>query len=282
MHVLSQKKICELSKDFPREKRAHWRILQFSADCLGVTVVKIANTITLLIAVLIGAVILFKAVPQTIDAFSRLPTASVSKQIIQKNSPSEEGLKKLHNAQRSIIERRSPGSGYSEMAITEMAMAKNAPVNSVKQIKLYKRAEISVEQGLLSAPADPYAWARLAFLRLKNKGVDSDAHQALMMSILTGPREKRLVLVRVNYALLVWDNLSLPERAIIRNQILWAERVSRKHLLALAQGNRNYRRIILNALVQDSDQFNSFFRALQRQKKKGAVPKAPHTNPRNE
>ena len=126
----------------------------------------------------------------------------------------------------------------------------------------------TVKRGLSQAPSNPYAWVRLGYLDLRHNGKDGLAPQAFSMSTLLGPYEKNLILPRLGYNLLLWDNLDSDDQGVVRHQIPLADRVSRKELVvlaknALAKNDSQILGIILESMAPSS-RFEGFVRALSR------------------
>ncbi len=65
---------------------------------------------------------------------------------------------------------------------------------------LWRQAQAKQEQALARAPAMPYGWARLAYLRLRTEGLSSGAVEALTHSLETAPYEKPLLVSRMEMA----------------------------------------------------------------------------------
>ncbi len=225
----------------------------------------IPNIIATTIAMFAGISILSLAVPATMAAFTLLPTAHNWEKVINRSHVPKVGLLNLHASQRAAVDWVPSGKSHADRAVTEIALAKAAPSRSVERADWYQRAEGSVEEGLLLAPAAPYAWARLAYLRLKNGGRNSGAREALMMSMLTGPYEKRLATIRIQYAIRLWNQLSPEDRAFVKKQILWVDRkINRGALIKMAKRGRKSRTIILWALRKNPDRLKAFKRALNK------------------
>ena len=206
------------------------------------------------------------AVPATMAAFTLVATAHTWEKVLRRSDVPKEDLLKLHASQLGAVDWVPSGKSHADRAVTEIALAKAAPSRSVERADWYQRAEASVEEGLLLAPAAPYAWARLAYLRLKNGGRNSGAREALSMSFLTGPYEKRLATSRIQYAIRLWNQLSPEDQAFVKKQILWADRTKRRALIEMAKRGRKSRTIILSALAQDPNpgRLESFKRALNK------------------
>ena len=69
-------------------------------------------------------------------------------------------------------------------------------------------AKAALTESLKRAPANPFAWSRLAYVEFLSGGETAVLERALAMSIATGRLEPRLVFSRLGIALMVWADLS--------------------------------------------------------------------------
>ncbi|NQV56664.1 MAG: hypothetical protein HQ503_12460 [Rhodospirillales bacterium] len=226
---------------------------------------KFPKIVLILIAVSVGVIVLWTAAPRAISELARLSTDLTWKNVIDgKRDIPLTRLEKLHANQKSFLGRRAAAQSYANLAVAEMALATAHRLQSAERASWLKAAEISAEQGLLGQPANSYAWTRLAYLRLINEGKTQRTSQALMMSVLNGPYEKRLVHDRITYGLLTWDKLTASDRSIMQNQIQFAERKNRAKLVEIVRRNKKYLTIVITALANDPDRMKDFFKAYYR------------------
>ena len=226
--------------------------------------VRLPNIIATTIAMVAGISMVSLAVPATMAAFTLLPTTPTWNKLLLRSDVPKVDLLKLYASQQAAVDWVPSGKKITDRAVTEIALAKASPSRSVERADWYQRAEASVEEGLLLAPADPYAWARLAYLRLKKSGRKSGAREALMMSFLTGPYEKRLALNRIRYAIFLWQKLNLDDQKFVKNQILWADRTKRPALIEMAKRGRKSWAIIFSALRKDPSRVKSFIQGMKK------------------
>lgn len=66
--------------------------------------------------------------------------------------------------------------------------------------KDYLKVREREERALALAPANPYGWAALAYVLLQTEGPTTRAKEALRLSVLTGPQERKLASSRRNIA----------------------------------------------------------------------------------
>lgn len=223
----------------------------------------VAKVIVAVLAILVGGSVLALAVPRTFAAFSLLMVEPVRERLERGDDVALDDLLRLHDTQDSVLSvSDGPGQLYVARSRTEFAIARAYPAGSPENASWREAAERSTERALLIAPADPYAWARLSYLRLLNGGDERAAKDALVLSLLTGLHETPLVFLRIRVAIRVWDRLSSDERAMVNDQIRWAERLDRKQLVALAERGGKSITVILPAVAEDFPRFQGFIEAL--------------------
>jgi hypothetical protein len=220
---------------------------------------RLPNIILILLAVFIGGGILSLSMPRLISAFELLPTAYISEDLTAGEKPSADDLLELHEAQLRALATHPSGQTYVDKGSVEIALAKST-TDLTKRRQWYEKAEQSFEEGLLLAPANPHAWSRLSFLRLRNGGDSRGAAKALSISYLTGSSEKWLAVSRLHYAMPLWGRLLPGDRELVKQQILWISKFNRKALIKLARKDRIYLSIVISALVKDMSQLTRFLK----------------------
>src|SRR5580704_5838128 len=100
----------------------------------------------------------------------------------------------------NLTGRGTPSISLNDQIILELKTANNPSANQSPDVLSQLRQK--QEQALAADPAEPFAWARLAWLRLVTQGDMPDAFAALRLSDLVSPGEPR----------------QLPERALMWRQ----------------------------------------------------------------
>ena len=217
------------------------------------------------LALVIGAGVLGLAIPRTSAAFFLLMVEPIRQKLQKGDAVPRDDLLKLHGTQDAVLSfSDGPGQLYLARSRTELAIAWSYPKTSKENATWREAAERSVERAVSMAPADPYAWVQLTYLRLLNGRDEHGAKDALVMSLLTGPNEQPLVFRRIPYAIQVWDLLSADERATMNDQIRWAERLDRQRLVALAERGGKSIKVILPAVAEDFPRFEEFIKVLNK------------------
>ncbi len=88
------------------------------------------------------------------------------------------------------------------------------------------------------SPADTYGWSRLAYVRIITEGLSASAAEALTHSIEAAPYEPRLMITRINMAVLLGDKLAPDMRRQIPQMISAAWKLFPKELVQSAQQGR--------------------------------------------
>ncbi len=213
-----------------------------------------------IIGVAFGIALIALAIPRTVSAYYLFqvdPTwqdARLDKQI------SLARLQRLRDGQLAAAAWLASGKVFGALAVTEIALAKADPEF---RTAWYRRAAGSTKAGLLSAPANPYAWTRLAYLRLQEGAVHPrSVGYAISMSYVTGPYERRLVCDRIHYALTAWRGLTAADQMMTRRQILWADDLCRRRLVHIGQKDSRFANIIILSLARDFKRLKRFVQTM--------------------
>ena len=221
------------------------------------------NILTIVFGLTLGGVLMALSVPRTMAAFTLLPVETILQKVIAGDDVAADDLLRLREAQQTSLDWAWSSTVSADMAHTEIALAKVSG-RAEDRSDWYDQAAHTVEDGLLKAPSNPYSWTRLANLRLRNAEKGQGVSEPLLLSLLSGPYERSLVLPRLNYALRIWDQLSEEQRMSIQGQILIADRIDRGQLVKLAMGHQKNMKIIVSAMAGDLNRFKGFIKALNK------------------
>ncbi len=151
------------------------------------------------------------------------------------------------------------GRAWTDLGLAQMRLANKAGLDGGR--RLLEESVSSLRRGLALAPANSFAWARLAYVELARGGPSTAVTEALNMSMLTAPYEPRLLYSRLDLSLLVWRQFDEEGRALVAQQVRYAWEMSRTRLARLAQ-KRNASRTVADALADDPKDVNDFHDAL--------------------
>jgi hypothetical protein len=160
------------------------------------------RTVPLLLAAL-AVLILALAIPSLMARLIMLPGDAAREALLQGAAVSDEALQNFLRTRRAALQWRATNDIYDDLAMATLAEAKR---NGLPRDEV--RAALDWQQQALAlSPADPYGWARLAFLYLLTEGPSDNAAHALAHSIEAGPHEPRLLISRVSTAIMLGDRL---------------------------------------------------------------------------
>jgi len=216
----------------------------------------------ILIGVSLGVSLLWLSIPRTMAAFLNLPGDPVLENIQLGKPVTIDDLNNFVSSRKNSLEWVESGRTWTDLGLAYLQLAKQVGYDTEEGTEYTAKSAQALKAGLSLAPASPYAWARLAFLGLQPQNYGIDAKHALIMSLLTGPFERRLASTRIQYALALWDKLEARQQKMIYGQIVFLDRFSRGRLLKLARRNRKSRTIVLTALAKAPERQESFRLAL--------------------
>jgi hypothetical protein len=193
--------------------------------------------------------LLWLAVPRTMAAFLHVPGDLILRSIQTNQTVSNEDLHQFIVSRQNALEWVDGGRTWSDQGLAYLRLAENTGYASFAGQGYLAEGAEALKRGLSKAPASPYAWARLAYLRLLQDGMGGAAKRALMMSLFTGPLERRLIDSRIQYGLIIWHQLDASQQSMIHKQILLLDKTNRQRLYHIVRQNPNYRVIALTALA---------------------------------
>lgn len=168
-------------------------------------------------------------------------------------------LEDLASSREAALGWIESGRAWTDLGLAQVRLANKAGLDGGR--RLLEESVSSLRRGLGLAPANSFAWARLAYVELARGGPSTAVTEALNMSMLTAPYEPRLLYSRLDLSLLVWRQFDEEGRALVAQQVRYAWEMSRPRLARLAQ-KRNASRIVADALADDPKDVNDFHDAL--------------------
>ena len=127
-----------------------------------------------------------------------------------------------------------------------------------------QRAIDALKDGLARAPANPYAWARLAYAEALSQGWTPLAVSSLRLALITAPYEPRLLWSRLRMAFLAWRYMSSEDREIVLRQVRAAWNADQVELTRLAK-ELNQVGLVRAALMQTPEDAGVFEELLTKQ-----------------
>jgi hypothetical protein len=141
------------------------------------------------IAVLLGAGLLALALPVAGAALTRLPGDAVLADLRAGEVRGSGDLTRLAESRRRAADWRRDPRDAAERAFAQLLLAERAGVQGRARLRAAERA---LTAALRAAPADPYAWTRLALVRWRLDRPAASVRAALEAARRTGPNSVRL------------------------------------------------------------------------------------------
>ncbi|HYN38667.1 MAG TPA: hypothetical protein VES39_05400, partial [Rhodospirillales bacterium] len=151
----------------------------------------------------------------------------------QQPVPLEE-LRTLIDAQESAAFWVSNGRVLTDLGLGALLLSENLPRGDPAAATALQQAIVALEEGVARAPANPYAWSRLAYARALAEGWSPRAVAALRLALITAPYEPRLLWSRLRMAFLAWPEMTIDDREVVFQQVRWAWQANRTELARLA------------------------------------------------
>jgi hypothetical protein len=213
---------------------------------------------------LVAIALLVLAVPRTISAFVMIPSGPVmiKLQLLQPVAANE--LDTLVASQHSGLNWDSRGRTRTDLGLAYLLMADQRSRDDVQWRKDMDEAITSLRKGLALAPANPYAWTRLAYAETQLNGWSPAALAALRLAFITAPYEPRLALSRLRLSFLAWPHMTPEDRELVFQQIRYTWKNSPRKLTVLALDLR-VANLVRAALLTSPDDLDNFEKRLKAQ-----------------
>jgi hypothetical protein len=144
-------------------------------------------------------------------------------------------LRTLADAQETGRFWLADGRLRTDLGLAYLLLAEKLPRGDANASAYLQQAIETLKEGLARAPANPYAWARLAYAEALEKGWSPLAISSLRLSLITAPYERRLLWSRLRMTFLASrDNISSSDRELVFQQIRFAWKTDPSELTRLA------------------------------------------------
>ena len=183
---------------------------------------------------LAGAVLLVGGVPRTIAALAMLPGGPVLSEIQNLRPVGRDDLEILIASQRRGLRFGESGRKWTDLGLAQLLLAREQGVPGGIKLEMVSPAIVSLKTGVALAPANPFAWTRLAYAHSLTMGPSSTMASALRMAMLTARYEPRLLFIRLELCLRSWSFFRTDDHELVFQQVRLAWRKNRKQLVALA------------------------------------------------
>ncbi len=223
---------------------------------------------TRLIGFILGAMaltLLALGVPRTISAFVMAPSAPVLRKLQNLQAVQTEELETLVAAQQRGLTWSSQGRTLTDLGLAQLLVAERLGGDDPAKRRRIEEAVASLKRGLALAPANPYAWTRLAHASFQADGWSPEALSALRLAFATAPYDPRLLMSRLRLSFLAWPQLLREDRELVFQQVRYAWKHDPNELteMAASLGQENLVRAALLGSPPDLSAFEEKLKKLE-------------------
>lgn len=211
-----------------------------------------------------GAAVLILGVVRFGASMTMLPAGPILEAIQSREQVSDKALEVLISANERGLDWVNSGRVLTDLGLARL-LARERVESKAEKKALLNAAIDDLERGLALAPANAFAWTRLALGRMLRDGATPDMIPPLRMSFLTAPYDPRLTNARLRLGLLAWPHLSRTERSQMVEQMKYSWRDDPDGLITLAKQTKRHR--IIQAAFFRSPIILKEFNQLLRKKK---------------
>jgi hypothetical protein len=184
---------------------------------------------------LFAVVMLAIAVPRTVGVFASARAEPVLRKLQEQQPVQVEELRTLTSALEAGRFWRGDGRLRTDLGLGYLLLAEKLPRDDSQAAQALQLAIEALRAGLARAPANPYAWARLAYAEALAGGWSPGAVAALRLALFTAPYEPRLLWSRLRMSFLAWPEMSSEDRELVFQQVRYAWQADPAELARLAQ-----------------------------------------------
>ena len=125
------------------------------------------------------------------------------------------------DALTGALRRSGKPSDLSRAAHAQLIRAQQLGLRSVRALPWLTAARRDLLKGVSAAPADAYAWTRLAVVEMYLSNT-APAARALEMALQLAPAERKLTAIQFDLAVVLWPQLEPAARSSIAQRLRWA------------------------------------------------------------
>ncbi len=210
-----------------------------------------------------GVALLVGAVPRTIAAVAMLPAGPVLHEIQNLRSVGRDDLEILIASQRRGLRFGESGRKWTDLGLAQLLLAREQGVRGGIKVEMMSPAIVSLKKGLALAPANPFAWTRLAYAQLLMMGPSPSVASSLRMAMLTARYEPRLLFIRLELCFQSWAYFKPEDRELVFQQVRLAWRKRHKRLVdvAVKTGQVN---VVRAAVLRSRKDLSTFEKVLRK------------------
>ncbi len=212
---------------------------------------------------LAGAALLVGGVPRTVAALAMLPGGPVLREIQNLRPVGRDDLEILIASQRRGLRFGESGRKWTDLGLAQLLLAREQGVPGGIKGEMVFPAVVSLKTGLARAPANPFAWTRLAYAQSLMTGPSPSVASALRMAMLTARYEPRLLFIRLELCLRSWSFFKTGDHELVFQQVRLAWRKNGKRVvdMAVETGQVN---VVRGALLRSRKDLSAFEKRLRK------------------
>ena len=184
---------------------------------------------------LAAAALVVLSIPRTMGVIVSFQAEPTLRKLQDQQPVQIADLATLADAQKAGSFWLGDGRVRTDLGLAYLLLAEMLPHDDPQADRYLTQAVDALKSGLARAPANPYAWARLAYAEaLAAEGWSAPAVAALRLALVTAPYEPRLLWSRLRMSFLAWPQMSSEDRELVFRQIRYAWLANPAELTRLA------------------------------------------------
>lgn len=215
------------------------------------------------VLLLVAAGLLFLAVPRTVGALVCARCDLTLRKLQEQETVAPADLEALAGSLAGGRWWAGDGRLRTDLGLAYLLLAEDRSIGAAASAEYLEKAVVALKDGLSRAPANPYAWARLAYAEATKGTWSPDALSALRMALMTAPYEPPLLWSRLRMSFLAWPELPAGDRELVFQQVRFAWKTDPAELARLAADLRRVN-VVRAALLGSPDDGLAFERMLER------------------
>ena len=224
-----------------------------------------ASIVSALGACFVAVLLLSLSIPRFIAALTEVPGNVTLRAIGDRNPVTRKDLERLVKSREAAAAWIGSSRLRGDLALARLMLWEGRASGGPRAAAQLEIAISDLRDSLAHAPANPYAWARLALARKLFWHSGVDASRALAMSFLTGPREPELIEIRTRLTFDLWPEISAEDRRLAQSHIRFGFLVNPRLIVSLA-GETVARGIVKDALAASPGQLKKFENLIRRKR----------------
>jgi hypothetical protein len=180
-----------------------------------------------------AALLIALALPRLLASLTVLPSAPTLSRLQSLEPVDTTDLQRLVRNQRRALVWQASGRTWTDLGLAQLLLAERLGDEDPRSQPRFSAARQALIEGLSVAPANPFAWSRLAYAEAVLSSWSERAASALRMAFITGPYEPRLLWPRLRLALAAWPYIPPADQEMVLHQLRQAWTADPEALTAL-------------------------------------------------